>query len=144
MLEDLLNLRHRFAIARHREAPLLKEREKFLEHLYRLGTSLAALRSISWQLLNIIAQLKLTQLRQISIGEIEDAGRAWQVQQWLPHVSILRHGKAIPLVQPPCAHRAPTPRRQVLSQDVAHNFSCLAHNKSMLPAQPAASRLARS
>jgi len=29
MLEDLLNLRRRFAIARHREAPLLKEREKF-------------------------------------------------------------------------------------------------------------------
>jgi hypothetical protein len=45
MLEDLLNLRRRFAIARHREAPLLKERERFLEQLQRQRTSLAALRS---------------------------------------------------------------------------------------------------
>ena len=45
MLEDLLNLRRRLTIARHREAPLLKEREKFLEHLHSQGTSLAALRS---------------------------------------------------------------------------------------------------
>jgi hypothetical protein len=81
MLEDILNLRRRFAITRHREAPLLKEREKFLEHLHRQGTSLAALRSVSWQLLNVIAQLKLTQLRRISIGEIKEAGRAWAVQQ---------------------------------------------------------------
>lgn len=81
MLEDILNLRRRFAIARHREAPLLKEREKFLEHLHRQGTSLAALRGVSWQLLNVIAQLKLTQPRRISIGEIKEAGRAWAVQQ---------------------------------------------------------------
>jgi hypothetical protein len=60
------------AIARHREAPLLKEREKFLEHLHRQGTNLAALRSVSWQLLNVIAQLKLTQVRRISIGEIKE------------------------------------------------------------------------
>lgn len=63
MLENLMNLRRRFAIARHREAPLLKDREKFLEHLYSQGTSLAALRSVSWPLLNVITLLKLTRLR---------------------------------------------------------------------------------
>lgn len=56
MLEDLLNLHRQFAITRHREAPLLHEREIFLEHLHRQGTSLAALRGVSWQLLNVIAQ----------------------------------------------------------------------------------------
>jgi hypothetical protein len=35
MLEDLLNLRRRFATIRHREAPPLRERENFLEHLHR-------------------------------------------------------------------------------------------------------------
>ena len=60
MLENLLNLRRRFAIARHREAPLLRERERFLEYLHSQGTSLAALRGVSWQLLNVITLLKLT------------------------------------------------------------------------------------
>lgn len=81
MLENLLNLRRRFAIARHRQAPLFQGRERFLEHLHQQGTSLAALRGVSWQLLNVIAQLKLTRLRQVSIREIEEAGGAWAVQQ---------------------------------------------------------------
>lgn len=70
----LLNLKRRFAIARHREAPLLQERERFWEHLHSQGTSLEALRGVSWQLLNVIARLKLTQLRRISIGEVGPSG----------------------------------------------------------------------
>jgi hypothetical protein len=41
MLETLFELP--FALRRHREAPLLKEREEFLSHLYRQGTSRNAL-----------------------------------------------------------------------------------------------------
>ncbi len=79
MLENLWNLRRRFAIARHREAPLLRERERFPEYLHSQGTSLAALRGVSWQLLNVINHLNLTRLRRVSIKEIEEAGRAWTV-----------------------------------------------------------------
>lgn len=79
MLENLWNLRRRFAIARHREAPLLRERERFPEYLHSQGTSLAALRGVSWQLLNVINHLNLIRLRRVSIKEIEEAGRAWTV-----------------------------------------------------------------
>jgi hypothetical protein len=39
-----------FYADRQEEAPLLKEREVFLEHLLQQGTSLAAARNVSWQL----------------------------------------------------------------------------------------------
>jgi len=52
MLQTLLKLERQYSIVRHENAPLLHERETFLEHLHQQGTSLAAMRSISWQLLN--------------------------------------------------------------------------------------------
>jgi hypothetical protein len=73
MLETLLQ--RSFAINRHKEAPLLAEREAFLEHLQCQGTSRAALRSVSWQLLHVVDLLKLSELRDVGIGEIKEAGQ---------------------------------------------------------------------
>lgn len=65
MLRILLQLQQPFYTARHEEAPLLLEREAFVEHLLRQGTSLGAARIVAWQLLNVIRLLKLTQLRDV-------------------------------------------------------------------------------
>jgi hypothetical protein len=81
MLRTLLRMEQPFYITRHEEAPLLMEREAFLEHLLRQGTSLAAARIVAWQLLNVIRLLKLTQLRDVWIDEIEAAAKKWIRQQ---------------------------------------------------------------
>jgi integrase/recombinase XerD len=81
MLRTLLRLEQPFYIARQEEAPLLQEREAFLEHLLQQGTSLAAARGVSWQLLNVIRLLKLTRLRDVWIDEIQEAAQRWTRQQ---------------------------------------------------------------
>ena len=58
MLKELLRLEEPFYITRHEEAPLLPERATFLKHLLEQGTSLPAVRSVAWQLLNVIRLLK--------------------------------------------------------------------------------------
>jgi hypothetical protein len=77
MLRTLLRMKEPFYIARQEQAPLLRDRESFLEHLLRQGTSLAAARSVSWQLVNVIRLLRLTTLRDVWIDEIENAARRW-------------------------------------------------------------------
>ena len=69
MLETLLE--RPFFLNRHREAPLLKEREVFLRHLKQQGTSRAALRNLSGELINVVRLLRLEQLRDISQEEIQ-------------------------------------------------------------------------
>jgi len=92
MLRTLLRLKQPFYIARQEEAPLLHEREAFLEHLLQQGTSFAAARSVSWQLLNVIKLLKLTRLRDVWIHEIEEAARRWtQHQRSNPNVRSYKH-----------------------------------------------------
>jgi len=92
MLRTLLRMEQPFYIARHEEAPLLMEREAFLEHLLRQGTSLAAARIVAWQLLNVIRLLKLTQLRDVWIGEIEAAAKNWTRQQCSnPNIRSCKH-----------------------------------------------------
>jgi hypothetical protein len=81
MLRTLLRMKEPFYIARQEQAPLLRERELFLEHLLRQGTSLAAARSVSWQLVNVIRLLRLTALRDVWIDEIERAAHRWARQQ---------------------------------------------------------------
>ena len=70
MLKELLQLKERFYIVRHERAALPEEREAFLKHLLEQGTSLAAVRGVAWQLLNVVRLLKLTRLRDVWIGEI--------------------------------------------------------------------------
>jgi site-specific recombinase XerD len=74
-------LQRPFSIARHQEFPLREEREAFLKHLRDQGTSHAALRSICWQMLNIIDQLHLKRMRAVSIEEIKEAAERWKTQQ---------------------------------------------------------------
>jgi site-specific recombinase XerD len=81
MLRTLLQLKQPFCIARQEEAPLLPEREGFIEHLLHQGTSLAAARAVSWQLLNVIRLLRLTRLRDVQIDEVEEVAQRWARQQ---------------------------------------------------------------
>lgn len=92
MLRTLLRMEQSFYIASHEEAPLLMEREAFLEHLLCQGTSLAAARIVAWQLLNVIRLLKLTQLRDVWIDEIEAAAKKWTRQQRSnPNIRSYKH-----------------------------------------------------
>ena len=79
MLEEYLE--HPFFLNRHRQAPLLKEREAFLSHLQQQGTSPKALRNLSGELLPVMRLLKLTELRDVSLEEIQRAALCWAREQ---------------------------------------------------------------
>ena len=92
MLRTLLRLQQPYYIALQEKAPLLREREAFLEHLLQQGTSLAAARGVSWQLLNIIRLLKLNRLRGVWVDEIEAAAKKWTRQQRSnPNIRSYKH-----------------------------------------------------
>src|SRR5260370_36603573 len=74
-------LKRPYFIARHQELPLREEREAFLKHLLDQGTSHAALRSICWQMLNVMDHLQLKRMRNVSIGEIKEAAERWSTRQ---------------------------------------------------------------
>src|SRR5258706_7030296 len=63
------------ALRRHLDAPLLKEREEFLSHLFRLGTDHIPMQSMASWLLRIIKILKLKRLRDVDLSEIASAAR---------------------------------------------------------------------
>jgi len=65
MLETLLQIP--FFLNRHREAPLLKEREVFLRYLRQQGTSRAALLSLSNELLHVVRLLRLDRMKDVSL-----------------------------------------------------------------------------
>jgi site-specific recombinase XerD len=73
MLETLLE--RPFFLNRHQTAPLLKEREVFLTQLQQQGTSRKALRNLSGELLQVVRLLKLTEMRDVSLEEIQRAAR---------------------------------------------------------------------
>lgn len=79
MLEGLM--KRPFSLNRHRQAPLLKEREAFLSHLQQQGTSRKALRNLAGTLLNVIRVLKLNEMRDVSLEEIRQAARRWVREQ---------------------------------------------------------------
>ena len=79
MLETLLV--RPFFLNRHREAPLLREREVFLGHLQQQGTSRIALRNLSGELIHVVRFLRLEKLRDISQEEIHRAALRWARQQ---------------------------------------------------------------
>ena len=59
---------------RHTSAPLLKEREKFLKHLSVRGLCRISIRMTAAYLLHIIRIMEFTELRSVTINEIEEAG----------------------------------------------------------------------
>jgi integrase/recombinase XerD len=79
MLEILLE--RPFFLNRHREAPLLKEREVFLRHLQEQGTSRVALRNLSGELIHVVRLLRLERLRRVGQEEVQRAARRWARQQ---------------------------------------------------------------
>ena len=74
-------LEHPFFLNRHRQAPLLKERESFLNHLQQQGTSRKALRNLSAELLQVVRLLKLNEMRDVSLEEIRRAAQRWTREQ---------------------------------------------------------------
>ena len=79
MLEDLSE--HPFFLNRHQQAPLLREREAFLSHLQQQGTSRKALQNLAGELLHVMRVLKLNEMREVSLEEIQRAARLWARQQ---------------------------------------------------------------
>jgi integrase/recombinase XerD len=70
--------------ARHREAPLLKEREEFLAHLLKQGCSLQRARSVATFIITILRVMEMSALREVELAEIETAARSW-AEDGLPH-----------------------------------------------------------
>ncbi|MGH9436317.1 MAG: tyrosine-type recombinase/integrase [Terriglobia bacterium] len=90
MLETLRQVP--FFLNRHREAPLLKEREEFLRYLQEQGTSRAALLSLSSELLHIIRLLRLDKMRDVPLEEIRCAAdRFVDEEQSNPRARSYRH-----------------------------------------------------
>jgi site-specific recombinase XerD len=83
MLETLFNTEA--TLRRHRDAPLLAEREAFLRHRQMQGTSPAALRAISSALINVTIGLGLSELRDIDMDEIEMCARKWAMKRRAQH-----------------------------------------------------------
>jgi len=79
MLEGLSD--YPFFLKRHRQAPLLKEREAFLSHLQQQGTSRKALLNLAGKLLHVIQVLKLNEMRDVPLEEIQRAAQRWARQQ---------------------------------------------------------------
>jgi integrase/recombinase XerD len=75
MLEKIFEVL--FYRRRHENAPLLQERAQFLLHQLDQGTSRAALRIMSRELLVVIRMLKLRTLRDVPIAEVESAAKRW-------------------------------------------------------------------
>jgi integrase len=68
-------LKRPYFITRHQELPLREEREAFLKHLRDQGTSHAALRSICWQMLNVMDQLQLINVRLSGVRKLVNEAR---------------------------------------------------------------------
>jgi integrase/recombinase XerD len=65
------------AIARHRSAPLAKERERFLAHLETTGTGRSAIRIAATYLLQVVNILRLHRLRDVTLEEVDRAADHW-------------------------------------------------------------------
>ena len=67
-------------ISRHREAPLASDRESYLVHRAKDGTSLATLRRIARELCVIVREMDLRSTT-ISLDAIESAAEYWARRQ---------------------------------------------------------------
>jgi len=68
------------AIARHKSAPLAKERERFLTHLEETGTKRSSIRIVSSYLLQVVLVLGLRRLREVTLEELDRAADRWNVR----------------------------------------------------------------
>jgi integrase/recombinase XerD len=65
------------ALARHRSAPLAQSRARFLEHLQNRGMAHGNLRSVAGYLLQIVALLRLSEWRDVTLQELHVAAAEW-------------------------------------------------------------------
>ena len=65
------------ALARHRSAPLVTERERFLAHLEATGTGRSAIRIAATYLLQVVNILRLRKLRDVTLEEVDQAADHW-------------------------------------------------------------------
>jgi integrase/recombinase XerD len=79
MIESVLE--EPLALGRHRNAPLLREREQFLSHLLRQGTSRRSVRSIAAYLIHIVRLMELTSLQDVESHEIGKTAECWSRRQ---------------------------------------------------------------
>lgn len=71
----------KWVVSRHKEAPLLEERERFLEHCQQQGTSHKSLQNMAPELIAVIRFLRMEQLREVSLEEIKQAAKTWAEEQ---------------------------------------------------------------
>ena len=79
MLETILE--RPSTLKRHRDVPLLKEREEFLQRLHQQGTSRAALRNLASELIHVVRLLRLGKPRDVTPEEIHRAAERFARQQ---------------------------------------------------------------
>lgn len=63
--------------SKHRAAPLLAERDQYLQHLLAIGMHPSRVRCTATFLIHIVRILELTTLREVSSTEIERASQRW-------------------------------------------------------------------
>jgi integrase/recombinase XerD len=68
------------ARSRHEAAPLWPERERYLLHLLRQGSSQQNVRSAASTLLQVVRLLELSTMRTVDCSEIEAAARIWATE----------------------------------------------------------------
>jgi integrase/recombinase XerD len=77
MIESLFV--RRSAIARHKEAPLFRERDQFLESLLAYGANRMHVKAIASRLLHVVRLLDLSEPRPVCALEIERIAREWSL-----------------------------------------------------------------
>jgi integrase/recombinase XerD len=65
------------AIAKHKNGPLLKEREEYLQYLSARGRPPAQLQNVAMDLLHVIRVMDITSLRKVDKLELQMAGERW-------------------------------------------------------------------
>ncbi len=75
------------ALAHHLAAPLLEERERFLQHLQREGATQRTLKRVAQGLIKTIRCFRLKNLRDVQLSEVHGACARWQRRRgadWTP------------------------------------------------------------
>src|SRR5271165_1609803 len=65
------------AIAKHKEGPLLKEREAYLLHLAKEEKCPTSIQGTATVLMDVIRVMNMTNMRQVNMSEIRLAGELW-------------------------------------------------------------------
>ena len=75
MIENLFV--HRATIDKHKDAPLLNEREDYLRHLEKEEKCRRSVQNAATLMLDVIRVMKITVLRQVNMNEIALAAKLW-------------------------------------------------------------------